>query len=83
MSSCCIECWSTNSHQTGLTGSTSVDMRTMFSGDNVAVHMSKLFDGRSQTRSISGDEQVWRGEEGGGRELAPGSFSLGGSGQLS
>lgn len=33
-------------------------MATMFSGDNVVAHMSKLFDGRSQTRSISADEQV-------------------------
>lgn len=44
--------------QTGLTGSTSGDMRTMFSGDNIVAHMSKLFDGQCQTRSISGNEQV-------------------------
>ncbi|CAI8011416.1 Renin receptor [Geodia barretti] len=44
--------------QSGLTGSTSLDMQTMFSGDNVATHMSKIFDGRCQTRSISADQQA-------------------------
>jgi renin receptor len=44
--------------QTGLTGSTSADMQTMFSGDHVVAHMSNLFDGQSQTRSVSADEQA-------------------------
>ena len=46
------------SRQTGLTGSTSGDIRTMFSEDNVVAHMSRLFDGQCQTRSISASEQV-------------------------
>ena len=33
-------------------------MQTMFSGDHVVTHMSNLFDGQSQTRSVSADEQV-------------------------
>lgn len=44
--------------QTGLTGSTNVDMHTMFTGDNVVTHMNKLFDGQSLTRSICADEQA-------------------------
>lgn len=51
--------------QTGLTGSTNVDMHTMFTGDNVVTHMNKLFDGQSLTRSICADEQVseWVGDK--------------------
>ena len=41
-----------------MTGSTSHDVSVMFSGDNVVAHMSNLFDGHCQTRSISADEQV-------------------------
>ena len=41
-------------------------MHAMFAGDNIATHMSSLFDGESQTRSVSANEEVeWRG---GGRE---------------
>ena len=55
---CVCDCICYSSIQTGLTGSTSLDMSTMFSGDNVVTHMSKLFDGKCQTRSVSANEQV-------------------------
>ncbi|XP_064394297.1 uncharacterized protein LOC135341623 [Halichondria panicea] len=39
--------------QNGLTGCTCEDMKRMFEGDNVATHLSGLFDHSSQTHSVS------------------------------
>ena len=46
------------SSQTGLTGCTCGDMKKMFAGDNVATHLSDLFDHTSQTYSISANIHV-------------------------
>ena len=44
--------------QTGLTGYPAKDVSVIFDGDNVAQHLSDLFDGKPQTHSISADYQV-------------------------
>lgn len=44
--------------QSGLTGCAAEDSSVLFSGDSLSNHLSRLFDGRPQTWSISADPQV-------------------------
>ena len=44
--------------QTGLTGCTCGDMEKMFSDDNVASHLSNLFDHHSETYIVSANTYV-------------------------
>lgn len=44
--------------KTGLTGCTCSDTHLLFQGDNVATHLSDLFDGVSQTDSVSANIEV-------------------------